>query len=425
MRSAVTRGIGDAHRRRRHYTAAITRRWRYRGNGAQARKWWTGVWICLAILPVPAQPHEWYAQPKIDMQTYYNDNLRLNAGRHSPVWGTIGDVSARLGVRSEVSGLSLRPRLRDYRYFGYSGVDRYNHLARIVSMNGFYRTETGSWNVDASYDRDSTLTSELLDSGRVNFNIPRETINVQPSWSFQWTPRLGVQLDGGYTRTSYSNGLVYGLHDYEVVDGSVRMEYGLTKRQSLTATVSGSRYMAPAYFDEKTDSYIVQAGWTSHWTERTVTSASGGLLINRSRLNLFGLPVTSTQQGYVVQARVRTSSERTTWSAQLSRNVDPTSFGVLMQRDQAQASVHRGLTPYLNGSVTGFWRHGKSLQNPLEAIDRTLDQVVVKVTWRYALDWALDGGYRWIRQDYGQGAAQSNELFVNLRYGGRKWFTSF
>jgi len=379
----------------------------------------------LAILPTAAWPHEWYVQPKVDMQTYYNDNLRLNAGRHSAVLGTIGDVSARLGVRSEVSGWRLTHRLRDYRYFGYSGVDSYNHLARMVSTNAFYRTETGSWNVTAIYDRDSTLSSELLDSGRVNFNIPRDTINVRPSWFSQWTPRVSVQLDGGYTTTYYSNGQIYGLRSYKVANGSMTLAYNVTERQKLTATVSGSRYMAPAYFDDKTDSYIVQAGWISHWTERTVTSASGGLLINRTQLSLFGLPLTSTQQGYVVHAKARTSSERTSWSAQFSRDVDPTSFGVLMQRDQVQAGVEHGLTPYLEASVNGLWLHSKSLRNPLETINRTLDQVELKVTWRYALHWALNGGYRWTRQDYGQAAAQSNALFVNVRYSGRKWFTSF
>lgn len=388
--------------------------------------WWlTGVCVCLTLLPAPAWPDEWYLKPKIDMQTYYNDNLRLNAGRHSPVWGTIGDISARLGVRSEVAGISLTPRVLDYRYFGYSGVDSYNHLARIAGMNAFYHTETGSWNVNATYDRDSTLTSELLDSGRVNFNIPRETISARPSWFSQWTPRLSIQVDGGYTKTTYSNGLIYGLRNYEVVNGSATMGYNLTERQQLTATVSGSRYMAPEYFNDRTDSYTAQAGWVSHWTERTFTSASGGLLINRSQLTLFGQRLANTQQGYVLHAKAQTSSERTAWSAQVSRDVDPTSFGVLMQRDQARAGVNRGLTPYLHGSVSGLWLHSKSLQNPFETIDRTLDQVELKLIWRYAPHWMLAGGYRWTRQDYGQAAAQSNSVFLNWRYSARKWFTSF
>ena len=389
------------------------------------RTTWTWVWICVAGVPGTAWSHQWYIQPSVLMQTYYNDNLRLNPGPHAALWGAIGDVSAKLGVRSQVSGLSLTPQLRDYRYVGYSGANGYDHLARTVNMAAFYQTQTDAWNVNATYDHDSTLTSELLDSGRVNFNIPRETLNLQQSWVSEWTPRASIQVDAGYTRTSHNNGLVYGLRDYRVINAGATLEYKLTHRQSLTATASGSRYTAPAYFDDRTDSYVVRGGWVSHWTERTVTSAGGGLLINRTRLNIFGVPLKSTRHGYVLHANASTASERTTWSADLSRNVDPTSFGVLMQRDQASAKVTRGLTPYMDGSIDGLWLHSKTLQNSLETIDRSLEQVELKLKWRYAAHWALDGGYRWTRQDYGHGAGQSNVVFLNLRYTGLKRFVSY
>lgn len=364
-------------------------------------------------------------QPNVLMQTYFNDNLRLKSGPHAGIWGAIGDVSAQLGVRSQTSGLSLTPQLRYYRYWGYSGADGYNHLARRVGMNAFYHTQTGRWKVDASYDRDSTLTSELLDSGRVSFNIPRETINVQPSWISQWTSRTSIQVDGGYTRTSYKNGVVYGLRDYQVINASATVEYKWTRRQILTATASGSRYTAPVYFNDRTDSYVVQGGWVSHWTERTVTSASGGLLINQTRLNVFGIPLKNSEHGYVLHANARTGSERTTWRANLSRSVDPTSFGVLMQRNQAEAKLTRGLTPYVDGAVDGLWLHSKTLKNSFEKIDRTLEQIELTLNWRYAAHWALNGGYRWTRQDYGNGTAQSSAVFLNLRYTGLKQFVSY
>lgn len=386
---------------------------------------WVAVWICLTGVPATGCAHQWYLQPGLLMQTYYNDNLRLSRLPHSGVWGAVADVSAELGMRSEVSGISLTSRLRDYRYTGYRGVSHYDHLARDLDLNTFYKAQTSVWNLDATYNYDSTLTSELLDSGRVDFNVPRQIFTVNPSWFSQWTPRTSIQVDAGYTNTSYRNGLVYGLRNYQVLDGSATLGYNLTETQLLNLTASASRYTAPVFFNDRTDSYIVQGGWVNHWTERTVTNASGGILINQTRFDVFGAAIENTQQGYVVHANLKTGSERATWSADVSRNVDPTSFGVLMQTDQATFGISRGLTQYVDGSLNALWLHGKSLKNSFETVDRTLEQVRLSVDWRYAAHWSLRGQYTWTRQAYGPSAGRSNAVYVNLKYTGAKRYVSY
>lgn len=359
------------------------------------------------------------------MQTYYSDNLRLSSSAPSGAWGMVGGVSAELGVRSEVTGIGLTPRLREYRYVGPDNVSGYDHTARSVDMKAFHQTETDTWNLGVSYNRDSTLTSELLDSGRVGINIPRQTISLRPSWTSQWTPRTSIQISGGYMKISYSDGLVFGLRNYRVLDARATAEYDWTQRQQLQVTATASRYTAPSFFDDKTDSYTVQGGWVSHWSERTLTSASAGLLVNRSQFSVFGLSLDNTQEGYVLDANVNTRSERTKWSADLSRSIDPTSFGVLMQTDQATVEATRGLSEFVTGTLNGLWMHGKSLHNSFESIDRTLERVTLSVDWRYARHWTLSGRYTWTRQSYGASAARSNAVYLNLAYNGMKYYVSY
>lgn len=358
------------------------------------------------------------------MQTFYNSNLRLRPDAHSGVWAGVGEVSADLGVRSPVSGLSLTPQVRGYRYWGYRGASNYDHIARKVSGNGYYQTTTDLWRLNGSYDHDSTLTSELLDSGRVEFNIPRETWTVQPVWSSQWTPRSTVQIQGGYTRTSYQNGLVYGLNDYSVLDGSATYGYNVTETQQVSLTASASRFRAPAYFNDETDNYTVEAGWVNHWTEKTVMNLSGGFRLNQTRFNLFGIPIKNTQRGYVLHGHVTRKSERTTWAADLKRNVVPTSYGVLMQRDQARWSAERKLSLYLDARLAGLWLHSKTLQSSLEQVNRTLLRVSLSFQWRYAAHWSLRGTYSWTQQDYGQTKAHANQVFLSLSYQGlERWIS--
>lgn len=392
---------------------------------ARVTRLWTLLSVCMACLPGTAWSHQWYIQPNAFMQTYYNDNLRLTTTPHSGAWAAVGNVSANLGVRSQVSGVSVRPNLRSYNYTGYRGVSNYDHIARKVAGKTYYQSETDLWQLNGSYDRDSTLTSELLDSGRVEFNIPRERWSVQPAWSSQWTPRGSIQLEGGYTRTSYRNGLIYGLHDYRVIDASATYAYNLTETQQINLTASASRFSAPAYFDDRTDNYIAQMGWVSHWTERTVTSLSGGARMNRTRLKVFGITTKHSQLGYVLRAHVTTKSERTNWVAEFRRDVVPTSYGILMQRDRAHASVNRTLSFYSNASLSGLWLHSKDLQSSLTQVSRTLARLDLSFAWRFARRWTFKTAYRWTWQDYGQAIARSNAVFLSLSYRGLERSTSY
>lgn len=386
--------------------------------GSRIARLWPLLPVCMACLPGTAWSHQWYIQPNVFMQTYYNDNLRLTPAPQGGAWAAVGGISADLGVRSQVSGIILRPNLRSYTYTGYRGVGNYDHIARKASGEAYYKAETDLWQLNGVYDRDSTLTSELLDSGRVEFNIPRERWSVQPAWSSQWTPRSTVQLQGGYTRTSYRNGLVHGLHDYRVLDASATYAYSLTETQQINMTASASRFNAPTNFDDTTDNYTVQVGWINHWTERTVTNLSGGARVNRTRFNVFGIPIKESKEGYVLHAHLTNKSERTTWIADLKHNVRPTSYGILMQRDRARASVERKLSFYSNASLSGLWLRSKALQSSLEQINRTLVRLDLTVAWRYARRWTLRAAYRWTWQDYGQSSARSNAVFLSLSYRG-------
>ena len=348
------------------------------------------------------------------MQTEFNDNRHLTTADHPSVWGAIAEAGVALGVRSEVSGLSIDPTYTAARYTGESGLDHYD---KSVSMNAYHKGETDTWNMDADYVLDSTLISELLDSGRTQFNKQRQFLNLQPSWSMQWSPRSTVSLAGGYSTTRYNDGLSVGLVNYATSSAQASMSYSLSETQQVGVTASLSRFEAPDLYNNKSNNYDLRATWHDNWTQRLETNFSGGVQVNESKLSVFGLTLKDTQHGFVADALARYNAEQMTWTASASRRVDPSSLGVLAARDQVNLSMSKPLSEHVRGSVSATWLHSKSLQNNVVADDRTWYEIDWRVRWAFSPTLALLGNYTWMRQEIA-GSAQANSVTISISYTG-------
>lgn len=372
------------------------------------------IGTCAAVLlstSVPAMGAQWYAHPTLIMRTEYNDNLHLLPKDHTSVWGAVAQADVVLGVRSEVAGLRLDP---SYSLTRYTGEDGLNHNDQSVSVNAYHQSETQVLNLDASYVRDSTLVSELLNSGRVQVNRPRRFIDAQPSWAWQWSKRGNLHLTGGYSETSYSEGIAVGLIDYHTIDGTVGTEYALDRRNKLGIVASASRFRAPALYNTS-DSLGLQGTWNSHWSERLESTLNAGWQINRNRYTGIGFSLQDTQSGFVVDADLKHRSERNSWSTSASRSVEPSSLGVLTRRDRWSARLNHGFSEYMNSSVDALWLHSQSVQSSVVSDDRTLYQMDLSLNWYFSENYTLSGRYSWIRQKAGY-SATANAVTISITY---------
>ena len=291
-------------------------------------------------------------------------------------------------------------------------------------MNTYYKGETDTWNMDADYVLDSTLISELQDSGRVQFNKQRQLLNLQPSWSTRWSPRGSASLAGGYSTTRYNDGLAAGLINYRTSSVQASLSYNLSETQQAGATATVSRFEAPDLYNNKSNTYDLRATWHSNWTEQLETNLSGGVQVNETKLSLFGLTLKDTQHGFVADALARYTAERMTWTASASRRVDPSSLGVLAERDRVSINVSRALAEHMRGSVSGSWLHSKSLQNNVVADNRKWYQVDAGIRWAFSPAWSLLGNYTWMQQEIAGSTAQANSVTVSVSYTGLEHFIS-
>lgn len=369
---------------------------------------------CVAVflsVSQPARGAQWYAHPTLMLRTEYNDNLHLSPTKQISAWGAVAQADMALGVRTEVSGLSLDPGYRLYRYTGEDGL---NHNDQSVSFGAYHHGARQTLNLNATYVSDSTLVSELLNSGRVQVNKPHQYIAIQPSWERQWSERGGIRLQGAYTRTSFNDGLSVGLVDYRTISGTATAEYSIGERDYLGVVTSASRFRAPALFNTS-DSVSLQGTWDRHWTERLESTLNAGWQVNRNRFSGFGSSLQDTRSGFVVDTDLERRSERNFWSTSLSRSVEPSSLGVLTLRDRWSGRFKHGISEYMDGSIKAFWLHSRSVQSNVVSDDRMLYQVDLILDWYFSPNYTLSGRYSWIRQKAGL-SATANTVMVSITY---------
>jgi len=92
-----------------------------------------------------------------------------------------------------------------------------------------YRVETGAV-------QDSTLETELSDTGRLDTNLDRRTLFLRPGMSLRVSETWDLDLDAGYSQVRFSEN-TDDLVEYDEFTAGVDLGYQLTQRFTLTAGI--------------------------------------------------------------------------------------------------------------------------------------------------------------------------------------------
>ena len=134
-----------------------------------------------------AQAAEWSAEPSISLKTGYNDNIRLTAATHDSVWETALSPSSNSVLRRNTGDCPVMPALSIRRFAGGSGRESSDVLDREdyhFNTDAWHNTLRDSFKANIDYTRDSTLDSELDQTGNVTEDrATRERFTLGPSWT--------------------------------------------------------------------------------------------------------------------------------------------------------------------------------------------------------------------------------------------------
>jgi hypothetical protein len=377
---------------------------------------------------------EWSVEPSVGLRTDYNDNINLSPLPHPSVWGVKLSPDVKFSGETETLKVTGGLNLSINRYFGEDGLDTVDHT---LSLRSDYKAERDLVGLNIDSIRDSTLVSELATTGVVQARRQRSLLTANPTWSRALTEATSLRASYSYTDVHYDDTAGTSLINYGDQSASVGIQSKLDERNSVNVAAYYDRYETkPAQF--RANTYGVQGGYDHAFSEtlqgsfivglrRTQsTIASDALVCDGPIINGLCLgtvtEVTSVQKetssGYTLNASLAKRWETDTVSGQLSREINPSGVGSLIQTDRIQVIWTKEWSPTLSSNISAAAYRSRYIGGVVTDSNSRYYTVEPRLTWRLAEGWALDAGYSYARQNYETApvTATANVVYVNLSY---------
>src|SRR5437667_1183076 len=166
--------------------------------GSRVALKYLGILLC-CLQPLAAhrsRAAEWSMEPSVALRTEYNDNIQLTGASHPSVWGAILSPDVKFSGETETLKVTGGLRVNFNRYFGEQGLDTTDHIA---SLRSSYKSERDILGLNIESVRDSTLVSELAETGLVVARRQRNRLTANPTWSKYLTERTAITASYGYS----------------------------------------------------------------------------------------------------------------------------------------------------------------------------------------------------------------------------------
>jgi len=377
---------------------------------------------------------EWSAEPSLGLTSSYNDNIQFTSEPHSSVWGLQLQPDVKFNGQTETLKVTGEVSATVNRYFGESGLDTIDHK---VSVRSDYVAERDTLGLIVDLLRDSTLVSELATTGVVLARRQRNTYSAYPTWTRAINETTSIRASYNFSRVRYDNASNTGLVDY--VDQSLAMgvQHKLDDRRSLGVTAYYDRYETDAP-SSRANTFGFQVGYDHRFTETLHGSLTVGLRKTRTDVAILDLrcetlvvaglcsgPVIAitaaeSQQssGYTLDALLEKRWETSTASVGISREINPSGIGSLVQTDRIQLTWLRQISPTFTASFAAAAYESRFIGGAPSSTESNYYRIEPHLTWRLSEELTMDASYSFAQQKYrGAGTpAQANLIYLSVQY---------
>jgi len=401
------------------------------------------------LLSMQAHAAEWWAQPDVSLRSGYNDNIRLTSASHDSVWETNLDISSDFGVASENQGLTGNAAVKIRRFSGGSGRESSDALDRedyFLNADAFHQTELNVFNGNISYFENSTLNSDLDESGNViDQSATRISKSIGASWSRILTEKLQSRLSYQHNVVDYRDKpLLSNLVASKSDIATASLSYQYTQRTQISLAAAGNLFKPETSFDSRT--LNLQAGGIHNYSETLSISALAGYR-NTTSDSLFangfciganpgasfpdctgGIPIiTGSERGETETSgptfnfNITKTLERGSLTADLSRSTSPGQNGQLFDRYRLLLEGTYQFTSRLRSSLKIDYIENETIVNRVgrepDDVTEKFFRITPRITWQWLQEWTIGGEYQYARnEDRVMNTATRNAVYLTLSY---------
>lgn len=302
------------------------------------------VVLMVNLLTAPLQAAEWSVQPALTWLAQYQDNLYMSSEIQRSVTSTTLDGRLDVTSEGEVASIQFAPHISATQYQPERQLSYTSYGLDLVGTRDF---EYSRFQVRGSLARESTLTSELTDTGFIQDHKWLRALSLAPSWEIDTSESGRARFGFSYVRHAYDGAENTPLAGYDVrsLDYTYTRTHGERLASDYTATLS--RLMAPRS-DTTNDDGRFNVGLNYDASENLSAAASvgGHRFHNRNGANSLW------RSGAVMRLQLALTQEFGVITSSLSRTVEPSGYGLFLQRDVMSIDIQRQIGEQWSGALS-------------------------------------------------------------------------
>ena len=332
---------------------------------------------------LPLRAAEWSITPLYSASADYVDNRRLLVNHDRSESGVL-TVDLKFEKALEDMQFFLEPR---YSFRRFSDNSLGNGDDRIVNGGISFTGERSLLSLTASYWDQSTLFTEVLESGILTGNTHRRMAQAGGNYIFNQTERRSLVAQVNYQNVKYYGDGAEFLPGYRYDSGSLGERFAFNEKGSFTVSAYGSLLGSDSPGGDS-HSVGIQGELIYQFTERTNLDASLG---ESSRV-LSGTSSGGTDASLTLTHQMLLGKI----TAAYTRSLVPYGSGFLVERQQYSASFTHSLTPELDTTLAALRFQNNETAVLLRLDRRSYNSVSWALNWRptettWQLGWRIEG----------------------------------
>ena len=275
-------------------------------------------------------------KPEVGTRGGFDTNPRVRVTSPDEVLVSKSEAQLAATYTRPTYNISLRPKFRLSRYTEQTELDSEDYFVKLAGLKALERQQySGEFN----YEREASFTTEQIDSGNFNVNVPRTTFSLNGTWQYSLTSKLNLSLSGNAQDVSFEEDPRSTLVGYEYYGFGTTLSYATSDRTSWLLSLSPSIFKTPQTGGETT-SYAYQFGFQHRFDDSLDASFRIGHNISHQKFKtaraqiisfvplLFSTSIvneTSRSAGEIIDLRIDKRFTRSDMSFEWNRSFSPSS----------------------------------------------------------------------------------------------------
>ena len=372
--------------------------------------------LCLFCAPLPAMAQDITLVPSLDIRGEYNDNVLFE--RTNEIDDYLATISPALTLEYATELLNLESKIGvDFlRYVDQTDLNTENQR---YEFNGGYRfTERWALSGDFSYIKDTTLESELEETGLVNVRQDRHRYNAGGGLSYQVSELSDMSINHIHTKTDYD---FVGNVDYD--RDVITLSYNRhLKSERDIFTVQPSYFNSDSEVSE-VDNYGLSLGWSHSFSETLQLRAFlGG---RYTELSSKEEEQTDRNWGGTADISLKKTGEVSSTLIGYTRDLGTSAFGGPIEVDRIYCDLRRRVTRRLAVGFRGnlyFTRSVGTFDDENSRYSEVIPFLNYQITENHTLQLAYSYSLEEDRNLSEDRESERNRVWIALNFGfPRRW----